>query len=223
MPLRLLRRNNAFLQCICHSACSQLSSMQQLVSEHIQSTAPRRRGGMPGAARVRPSGIQLGGATRGGAGRPAGGLLLCFRAELSQIQPLRHSTLQELCIAAALLQHAAEMACRGRACRKSHDSSMATTYIFRRVYTLARRPHRIGGCSTTAADPAAQVWDKKAQAQVLQVAPFLPRRTRGAATGSGAAASAQEMAAEMERVQVCCEAGSFLALLLYQDWQTAVC
>ena len=43
---------------------------------------------------------------------------------------------------------------------------------------------------------ALQVWDKRAQAQVLQVAPFLPRRSRTMA------ASAQEMAAEMERVQV---------------------
>ena len=43
---------------------------------------------------------------------------------------------------------------------------------------------------------ALQVWDKRAQAQVLQVAPFLPRRPRSVA------ASAQQMAAEMERVQV---------------------
>lgn len=42
----------------------------------------------------------------------------------------------------------------------------------------------------------AQVWDKRAQSQVLQVAPFLPRRARSAT------ATAQEMAAEMERVQV---------------------
>lgn len=59
-------------------------------------------------------------------------------------------------------------------------------------------------CDYTITDPswcsdclgALQVWDKRAQAQVLQVAPFLPRRSRTIA------ASAQEMAAEMERVQV---------------------
>ncbi len=45
------------------------------------------------------------------------------------------------------------------------------------------------------------MWDKKSQAQVLQVAPFIPRRTGGAAAADGAA-TPQEMAAEMERVQV---------------------
>lgn len=38
------------------------------------------------------------------------------------------------------------------------------------------------------------MWDKRSQSQVLQVVPFLPRRA--------CSASAQEMAAEMERVQV---------------------
>ena len=47
------------------------------------------------------------------------------------------------------------------------------------------------------------MWDRKAQAQLLQVSPFVPRRRReGAPPLDAAVGDAQEMAAQMERVQV---------------------